>query len=127
MLPISLSLLESSIPIIVPFIVKPRFLNAVLIGNIILYGISLLFLLFFEIFFYETCIYAQNFLKAFLILASCIVLLCLAFLGKYYYKVKKTVKAKYNKEINDLYDLDERPEIIHPKKKIKVKGKALFS
>ena len=106
MLPIFLSIIESSIPIIVPFIVKPRFLKAVLIGNLILYIISLIFLFVFEILKYSTCFYVQNFVKAFLILVSFIVLLVAVFLAECYCRVKKTFNTKYNKEINDLFDLD---------------------
>lgn len=106
MLPIFLSIIEASIPNIVPFIVKPRFLKAVLIGNFILYIISLIFLFIFEILKYKSCYYVQNFIKAFLILVCFIALLVAVFLAECYCKVKKIVNKKYNKEINDLYDLD---------------------
>ena len=106
MLPIFLSIIESSIPLIVPFVVKPRFLKVVLVGNIILFIISILFFITFEILYHDSCIYAQNFVKAFIILVCFLVLLVLVFLAECYCNVKKTVNTKYNKEINDLYDLD---------------------
>ena len=113
MLPIFLSIFESLIPFIAPFLVKPRFLKIILIGNVILFTISLGFFVTFEVLYFDSCFYAENFVRAFIILIAFLVLLASVFLAVYYCKIKKMFNAEYNEEINNLNDLDQRVESMH--------------
>ena len=89
MLPIFLSVFESIIPFIVPFCVKPRFVKVILCENIFLMAAALGFFITFEILNFDTCYYASDFLKVFVLLFIGLLGLLAILELRFYCKIRK--------------------------------------